>query len=213
MSGLSDDFFLERLTELLRHLVEHICLTGIAVAVAAFVGIPLGIWLYRHPAHRGWTLALANLIQTVPSLALLAFLLPFFGIGFKTAIVALTLYAILPILQGTLTGLQEVPADVREAGRGIGMSDRQLLLWIELPLALPSLFTGLRLACVWSVGIATISAFIGAGGLGDFITRGLATNNQRLLLLGAIPAALLAITLDWSVGWCQSRLQPWKKSA
>lgn len=204
------DFLRERAPELLQRTVEHLLLTGVAVVAAAALGIPLGIWVCRHPSHQRWVLGAANVVQTVPSLALLAFLLPFLGIGFWPAITALILYALLPVLRGTVTGLQEVPADAREAGLGIGMTPGQLLVRVELPLALPSIMTGLRLACVWSVGIATLSAFIGAGGLGDFINRGLALNNSRLLLLGAIPAALLAVVLDAGVGWLQHRLQPWK---
>ncbi len=203
-------FLREKFPELMLRFWEHLYLTGVAVGVAAAAGIPLGIWIYRHPVHQRWVLGAANVIQTVPSLALLAFLLPFLGIGFWPAITALVLYALLPILRGTLTGLQEAPADAREAGIGIGMSARQLLLRVEMPLALPSIMNGLRLACVWSVGIATLSAFIGAGGLGDFINRGLALNNPRLLLLGAIPAALLAVALDAGAGWAQRRMQPWK---
>lgn len=204
------DFLVDRFPELMRHLGEHLILTGLAVTGAAILGIPLGIWIYRWPNGRKWILGAANILQTIPSLALLAFLLPWMGVGFAPAITALILYALLPIMRGTLTGLEEIPRDVREAARGIGMSDGQLLRWVELPLAFPSILNGLRLACVWSVGIATLSAFIGAGGLGDFINRGLALNNTRLLLLGAIPAALLAIALDGLAGYFQQRFQPWR---
>jgi osmoprotectant transport system permease protein len=196
--------------ELLLRFWEHLYLTGIAVAAAAGAGVPLGIWICRHPLRQRWVLGTANVLQTVPSLAMLAFLLPFLGIGFWPAITALVLYALLPVLRGVVTGLEEVPADAREAGLALGMTPRQLLWQVEFPLALPSILTGLRLACVWSVGIATLSAFIGAGGLGDFINRGLALNNPRLLLLGALPAALLAVGLDTGVGFLQRRLQPWK---
>ncbi len=201
---------LPEFSELMQHLWEHIYLTGIAVAVASLLGIPLGVWIHRHPRFQNWIMGAVNVAQTIPSLALLAFLLPFCGIGWKPAVIALVIYSILPILRGTLTGLREVSADVSEAGRGIGMSDSQLLWWVELPLALPSLVNGVRVACVWSVGTATICAFIGAGGLGDFINRGLALNNTGLLLMGAIPAALLAISLDWGIGRLQKFLQPWK---
>ena len=206
------DFLRERAPELFQRLVEHVELTAVAVVAAAALGIPLGVWAWRRPAHRRWLLAVANVIQTVPSLALLAFLLPFLGIGFRPAITALVLYALLPVIRGTITGLEEVPADAREAGVGIGMTARQLLWRVEMPLAVPSILTGVRLACVWSVGIATLSAFIGAGGLGEFINRGLALNNSRLLLLGAVPAALLAVALDAGVGALQRRLQPWRNA-
>ncbi len=198
-------------TELFVHLGEHLYLTGISVLFAAVLGIPLGIWVYRHPLRRGIALGIANVVQTIPSLALLAFLLPFFGIGARPVIAALVLYGLLPIIRGTVTGLQEVPAETREAGGGIGMSKIQLLWRVEIPLALPSIMGGLRLATVWSVGTATLGSLIGAGGLGDFITRGLPTNNIRLVLLGAIPAALLAIILDFAIGRLQVFLQPWKR--
>lgn len=206
------EFLRERAPELLQRVGEHLLLTGAAVAAAAALGIPLGIWVHRRPFHQRWVLGASNVVQTVPSLALLAFLLPLLGIGFLPAITALVLYALLPVLRGTVTGLQEVPEDAREAGTGIGMTPAQLLKRVELPLALPSIMTGLRLACVWSVGIATLSAFIGAGGLGDFINRGLALNQPRLLLLGAIPAAILAVALDAGVGALQRRLQPWRRA-
>ncbi len=205
-------FLRERFPELVQHLCEHLLLTGISVVVAAIIGIPLGIWIHRQPSWQKWILGTANMLQTIPSLALLAFLLPWMGIGFKPAITALILYALLPVMRGTLTGLNEVPPDIREAAQGIGMSNQQLLRWVELPLAVPSILNGLRLSCVWSVGIATLSAFIGAGGLGDFINRGLALNNPRLLLLGAVPAALLALLLDGLVGLCQRHLQPWRQN-
>lgn len=204
------EFLESRFPELLRHLWEHVYLTGGAVTIAAAVAIPLGVWIHRHPGWQRWVLAAASVTQTIPSLALLAFLLPVLGIGWKPAVTALVLYSMLPILRGTVTGLDEVPADAREAGIGIGMSRGQLLRWVELPLALPSLVNGLRVACIWSVGTATIATYISAGGLGDFIARGLAISDNRLILLGAIPAALLAITLDWGIGRLQKSLQPWK---
>lgn len=210
---MSDFFLIDKLPELLQHILEHLMLTAVGVGGAMGLGLPLGIWISRRARRQTWVLATANVIQTIPSLALLAMLLPFLGIGFRPAAVALVLYALLPILRGTVNGLQEVSPEVKEAGTAIGMTSQQLLFKVELPLALPSILTGVRLAVVWSVGIATLSAFIGAGGLGDFITRGLALNNTRLLLLGAIPSAVLAISLDMAIGWLQHRLQPWKQKA
>jgi osmoprotectant transport system permease protein len=140
---------------------------------------------------------LVGIIQTVPSLAMLAFLLPFCGIGFRPAIIALVLYALLPIIRNTYTGLSNIPSEIIEAAKGLGFSNSQQLFWVELPLAMPVIIAGIRTAAVIGVGIATLSSFIGAGGLGDFINRGLALNNRRLILLGAILAAALALLVDF----------------
>lgn len=182
-------------------------LTGLSTGMAALVGIPLGIWVYRSPAIRGPVLGFAGVVQTLPSLAVLALLLPFFGIGTKPAIIALTLYALLPIMRNTYTGLKEVPEAAREAARGIGFTASQQLLMVELPLSFPMVLAGIRTATVIGVGIATLCSFIGAGGLGDFINRGLAMNNSRLLLLGAIPAGALALFLDALIGGLEGRIR------
>jgi osmoprotectant transport system permease protein len=200
------EFLVQRAPELWAKTLEHLALTGVSTAVAVLIGIPLGVWIARNSLVRGPVLGAAGVLQTVPSLALLAFLLPFLGIGAKPAIAALTLYALLPIVRNTFTGLSGVSADVIEAAQGLGFTDRQRLWMVEMPLALPVIVAGVRTAAVIGVGIATLSAFIGAGGLGDFINRGLALNNTRLILLGAVPAAALALLLDFLIGLVERAL-------
>ena len=192
--------------ELVQKTGEHLVLTGASAGVAVLIGVPLGIYITRRAVVRGPVLGLTNVIMTIPSLAMLAFLLPFLGIGLKPAVVALTLYALLPIVRNTYTGLSGVSDDVIEAAEGMGFTRSQRLFMVELPLALPVLVAGVRMAAVICVGIATLSSFIGAGGLGDFINRGLALNNNRLILLGAIPAAILALIIDAFVGSLETLL-------
>jgi osmoprotectant transport system permease protein len=163
------------------------------------------------PAWNKPVLGAANIIQTIPSLALFGFLLPVPWLGDRAdrlAILALTLYALLPVIRNTYTGIRGVDPAVIEAGRGMGMTPRQLLFQVELPLALSVILSGVRVAVVVSVGLATIAAAIGAGGLGEFIFRGLAMVNNQLILAGAIPAALLALTADFLLGWLEKRLRP-----
>ncbi|GAB4222994.1 MAG: glycine betaine ABC transporter substrate-binding protein [Gammaproteobacteria bacterium] len=190
------DFFIGHVPELGTKIFEQINLVVIATLAAVMIGLPCGIWISRFPRSKTAILGVANILQTIPSLALLTLLLPFVGIGFKPALIALTLYALLPIIRNTVTGIEGVPAESIEAARGLGFTYLQRLWLVELPLALPVIVAGIRTAVVISTGIATIAAFIGAGGLGDFINRGLATNDMRLVMLGAIPAALLALLLD-----------------
>ncbi|MGH7548739.1 MAG: ABC transporter permease [Gemmatimonadales bacterium] len=188
---------------------QHIYLVAISTGAATAIGLPLGVLLTRRPAWRGPVLGLANVFQTIPSLALFGFLipLPFIGgIGARTAIVALVLYALLPIVRNTYTGIAGVDPAVRDAGRGMGMTDRQLLLMVELPLALGVILAGVRVATVVSVGTATIAAAIGAGGLGEYIFRGVAMVNDTLILAGALPAALLALAADGLLGLAERRL-------
>jgi osmoprotectant transport system permease protein len=202
------DLLIDRAPELYVKTIEHLMLTGISTGAAVLIGLPLGIWVTRYPRLRGPVLGVAGIVQTIPSLAMLAFLLPFFGIGVRPALIALTLYAVLPIVRNTYTGLCEVSGEVIEAAQGLGFTRRQRLFLVEMPLALPIIVAGIRTATVIGVGIATLSAFIGAGGLGDFINRGLALNNTRLILLGAIPAAMLALLLDFGIGFVEALLRP-----
>jgi len=202
------DLWFEKAPELWVKTLEHLMLTGVSTGTAVVIGLPLGVWITRNPMLRGAVLGLSGVFQTIPSLAMLAFLLPLLGIGVKPALVALTLYAILPIVRNTYTGLAEVSPEVIEAARGLGFADRQRLRMVEIPLALPMIVAGIRTATVIGVGIATLSAFIGAGGLGDFINRGLALNNNGLILMGAIPAAVLALVLDFSIGILEALLRP-----
>jgi len=204
------EFFLKNRVEILTLTGEHVWLVGISMLLAAAIGLPLGMLLTRWPAGRRPLLGGANIIQTVPSLALFGFLLPMPWLGARAdrlAITALTLYALLPIIRNTYTGITGVDPAVREAARGVGMTDRQLLFYVELPLASGVILAGVRVATVICVGIATIAAAIGAGGLGEFIFRGLAMVNNQLILAGAIPAALLALTADFVLGRLEGRLR------
>ena len=202
-------FVIQKGPELLIKFREHLLLTGISTSFAIVAGVPLGILIARHKIARGSVLGVAGIVQTIPSLAMLAFLLPFLGIGIKPAIVALTLYALLPIIRNTYTGLTNISGEIIEAATGLGFTKNQQLWLVELPLALPIIFAGIRTAAVIGVGIATLSSFIGAGGLGDFINRGLAMNNTNLILLGAGAAAVLALTIDFFLGRVESLI--WKR--
>ena len=188
---------------------EHLVLVGSSVVLALLIALPLGLAIQAHPRWRRLVLGLANAVQTIPSLAIFGLLLtvPLLGgIGSTPAVVALTLYALLPLLRGLLTGLQQVPPGLKQAGQALGLSGGQVLRYVELPLALPSLMAGLRVAAVIAVGVATIGAAIGAGGLGVFIFRGIATVNNTLLLAGALPAAAIALAADACLGALETHL-------
>lgn len=202
-------FLLERRSELAAMTAEHVLLVLVATGLAVVIGVPVGVVLTRRPALARPVIGFASVMQTVPSLALFGFLIPIpflGGIGNRTAIVALLLYALLPILRNTYTGILNVDRTVIEAGRGMGMTDFELLRFIEIPLALPIVIAGIRIATVLSVGLATIAAAIGAGGLGNYIFRGLSMVDHRLILAGAIPAALLAIVADALLGSLERKL-------
>lgn len=196
-------FFAENSDKLLTQMLEHIGLTFLSLTLAVLISVPAGILATRRPRLAPPLLGFAGVMQTIPSIALLGFMLPLLGIGFKPAIVALLLYALLPILRNTYTGITEVDPAVREAARGMGMTDWQVLTKVELPLALPVIFAGIRTSTVINVGIATLAAYIGAGGLGEFIFGGIALNNNVMILAGALPAALLAIAFDQLLGLLQ----------
>lgn len=180
----------------LRALARHVELTAIAVLFTIILGLPLGLWAAVRPRAGRVIMKVVGTLQTIPSLALLALMIPLFGIGMLPALVALILYGLLPVVANTVAGLRQIPADVLDAARGIGLSTRQSMAWVQLPLALPFILAGIRTSAVIAVGTATIAAFIGAGGLGDFIITGLTLNDPRTILLGAIPAALLAIVVE-----------------
>lgn len=204
-------FFVDNGTQVLELTWEHLWLVGWSTVFAMLIGIPLGILIAHRKRLNKPVLAVANIIQTIPSLALFGFLLPLPWLGEiaeRLAILALTLYALLPIIRNTYAGICGVDAAVVEAGRGMGLTERQLLLQVELPLAISVILSGVRVAVVISVGLATIAAAIGAGGLGEFIFRGLAMVDNRVILAGAIPAAVLALLADVGVGWVERRLRP-----
>jgi osmoprotectant transport system permease protein len=197
------------ISEIILRSGEHLILVAIAMVVAIAIGIPLGIAITRYPKLAPPILTVANALQTIPSLAIFGFLIsvPFLGgIGKNPAIVALTLYALLPLIRNTYIGIINVDPAVREAGKGMGMTDWQLLTQVEIPLASGVILAGIRVATVTAVGIATIAAAIGGGGLGVFIFRGLATVNDRLILMGAIPAAAIALGADLALGWVEKRI-------
>ncbi|MGB2998996.1 MAG: ABC transporter permease, partial [Phycisphaerae bacterium] len=204
-----ENFVAARLGELWLRTGEHLFLTGVATGIAVLLGIPLGILGSRVRWLRSPLTAALGVFQTIPSLAMLAILLSLLGkIGALPAIIALTLYALLPIVRNTLTGLVGVSSETIEAARGVGMTTSQRLRLVRIPLALPVIVAGIRTAAVISVGIATLSAFIGAGGLGQFINRGLGMNNTRLILLGAVPAAALALLVDFTIWAAEWGLRP-----
>lgn len=205
------EFMLKNRTEVLELTLQHLWLVGASISLAVVIGIPLGILISRWSFLDKPVLGSANIIQTIPSLALFGFLLPAPWIGERAdrlAILALTLYALLPLIRNTYAGIKGVDPAVVEAGRGMGMTNRELLFQVQIPLALSVIIAGIRVAAVTSVGVATIAAAIGAGGLGEYIFRGLAMVNNQVILAGAIPAALLAILADLGLGWVEKRLVP-----
>lgn len=204
-------FLLSQHREILERTLQHLWLVAAAMVIALVIGLPLGIGLVRRRVLRRWVLGVANVIQTVPSLALFGFLIPvplLGGIGASTAIVALTLYALLPILRNTYVGITGVDHAVLEAARAMGMTPRQVLWQVELPLSMGVILAGVRVATVLTIGVATIAAAIGAGGLGVFIFRGVAMASNPVILAGALPAALLAIGADLLLGLLEHRLTP-----
>jgi len=196
--------------EILSATREHVLLVLISMAIAVAIGVPLGLVIVRQPRLRAVSLAVASILQTIPSLALFGFLipLPFLGgIGAHTAIVALVLYALLPILRNTFVGLTSIDPAILEAAEGMGMTQQQILFRVRLPLASSFIMAGIRTATVITIGVATIAAAIGAGGLGTFIFRGVAMVSDAVILAGAIPAAILALFADFLLGLLERRLR------
>ena len=203
-------FFVSHSGEIMRAALEHISMVGIAMLLAIAAGIPLGILVTRRRTLRAPVLGVSNLIQTIPSLALFGFLLPMPWLAARSdrlAITALALYSLLPIVRNTYTGIMGVDPAIREVGKGMGMTDGQLLFQVELPLAMSTIMAGIRVATVIAVGVATIAAAVGAGGLGEFVFRGVAMVDNQFILAGAIPAALLALAADLGFGLLEKRLQ------
>lgn len=200
--------FVNRQDDILRATMEHIQLSFIALVIAIAISIPTGLLLTRFPRLAAPVIGLASLFQTIPSLALLGFMIPLAGIGMVPAIVALTVYALLPVLRNTYTGIMNVPKAIKDAGVGMGMTSFQVMTKIELPLALSVIMAGIRTATVMLIGVATLASLVGAGGLGDLIFRGISTVNTELILAGTIPAALLALLFDFLLGRMELAVTP-----
>jgi osmoprotectant transport system permease protein len=204
------EFFVSHRAEILHVTLEHLELVLISMLIAIAIAVPLGMWVIHRPALRAFSLTLANIFQTIPSLAMFGFLIPIpflGGIGKRTAIVALVLYALLPILRNTYVGLTGIDPAVLDAAEAMGMTHGQILWRVRLPLALAVILAGIRTATVITIGIATIAAAIGAGGLGTFIFRGVAMVSDVVILAGAIPAAILALGADFLLGRLERRLK------
>jgi osmoprotectant transport system permease protein len=202
------DYLIDNRMDVLARTLQHVGLVALSVGIAVVAGVPLGVLVTRKKSLQGPVLGFANVLQTIPSLALFGFLLavPFIGLGARNAIIALVAYSLLPIIRNTYTGIDGVDSAVRDAAIGMGMTDWQLLKMVELPLAAPVMLAGIRIAAVIGVGIATIAAAIGAGGLGVFIFRGLSMVDNGVILAGAIPAALLALLVDGGLHLVERRL-------
>lgn len=208
------DFVVEQHEKLFMQVIQHLGLTFSSLLLAIIVGIPLGILISRKEKLAHFILGTAGILQTIPSIALLGFMIPFFGIGAIPAIVALLIYALLPIIRNTYTGITGVSVNVMEAGKAMGMNPWQLLFKVQFPLAMPVIIAGIRTATVINVGVATLASFVGAGGLGEFIFGGISLNNSNMILAGAIPAAFLAIFLDQTIAFLQglkfTNLNQWR---
>lgn len=208
------EFFRSNWADILVHTEQHLWLVLVSITIAVVVGVPVGVLLTRYKSLRGPVLGVANIMQTVPSLALFGLLIPIpfiGGIGRSTAIIALVLYALLPIIRNTVTGILGVDGNVREAAVAMGMTDGQILRQVELPLAMSVILTGVRVATVITIGVAIIAAAVGAGGLGEYIFRGLRQFDNRLLLAGAVPSALMALVADFALGLLEKRFDMGRK--
>ncbi|MBF2478725.1 ABC transporter permease [Listeria marthii] len=190
---------------------RHFLMSAYGVIFAAIIAIPLGIYIARKKRLAGWVIQIANIIQTIPALALLAVLMLIMGLGTNTVVLSLFLYSLLPILKNTYTGIRNVDGALLESGKAMGMTKWQVLRLIEMPLALSVIMAGIRNALVIAIGVAAIGTFVGAGGLGDIIVRGTnATNGTAIILAGAIPTAVMAILADLLLGWVERTLNPVK---
>ncbi len=201
-------FFISRIDEIGTLVVEHMQITGMAVLLAIIIGVPAGIYITRNQRAANTILGIANVFQTLPSLALFGLVIPILGIGIVPSVFVLFLYALLPIIKNTYIGISNVDPAAIEAGKGMGMKNLQILSMVEFPLALPVIMGGVRISTVINIGTATIAALIGAGGLGDFIFRGISTANNNLILAGAIPTALLALGVDALLGFFEKAITP-----
>ena len=201
-------FMLERQDQIMELTAQHVYLTFIAVTFAILVAVPLGIFITRFDRAAGIVVGIANAVQALPSLALLGFLIPVLGIGSKPSIVMIFLYSLLPIIKNTYTGLVNVDRAILEAGRGMGMTNWQLMRMVQLPLALPVIMAGIRISAVTAVGLTTIAALIGAGGLGQLIYRGISMVNNKMIITGAVPAMVLTLVVDYILNILERAVTP-----
>src|SRR5699024_702328 len=202
------EVFIDRQDMIIEAFLQHIYLSFVSLLIGVLISLPVGMFVARHRKYAETIIGVTAVLQTIPSLALFGFLVPLIGIGSKTALVALIIYALLPILRNTYAGLTGVDQSVIEAGRGMGMTPNQILKKIELPTALPFIMAGIRTATVLTVGIATLATFVGAGGLGDVIYRGLQSYNNELVLAGALPVAVLALLFDFALKLIEKKVTP-----
>ena len=191
------NYFIKNISLILKLTFQHITITAIAVSISTLIGVAIGIWITRHKKAAGPVIVIAGILYTIPSLALFGMLIPFIGIGIKPALIALILYSQLAMIRNTYVGIIHIDSAIREAGKGMGMSGWQFLRMVELPMALPVIMAGIRTAAVMNIGTATIAAYIGAGGLGWLIFRGIASVNTEQIIAGAVPVTLLAIGVDY----------------
>ena len=206
-----NDFFVNlylKKSEVLSLLLEHIELTLLAVLIAVFIGVPLGIFITNYKKLSKIVIGFANLVQAIPSLAILGFLIPVVGIGSVPAIIMVVLYSMLPIIKNTYTGISNINPDMIEAAKGVGMTKTQILRIVKIPLAMPMIMAGIRISGVTAVGLMTIAAFVGAGGLGYLVFSGIQTVDNNLILFGAIPAAILALVIDWVTAKIEYAVMP-----
>ncbi len=202
------EFFTYRLDEIGEALLRHVQITAMAVGLAILIGVPLGILITKKKNLANIVIGITNTFQTLPSLALFGLIIPILGIGLVPSVFVLFLYALLPIIKNTYIGINNVDPASIEAGRGMGMKKSQILTMVEIPLALPVIMGGIRISTVINIGTATIAALIGAGGLGDFIFKGISMNSNNMILTGAVPTALLAIGVDFILGKIEKALVP-----
>jgi len=201
-------FIASRSEEIFGLTVQHIQITGLAVILAIVLGVPVGILISKNKKLRSPILGIANIFQTIPSLALFGLIIPLLGIGYVPSVFVLFLYALLPIIKNTFIGINSVDEAIIDAGRGMGMTSKQILTKVEIPLALPVIMGGIRISTVINIGTATIAALIGAGGLGELIFKGISMASNNMVLAGAIPTALLAIFTDKVLGIFETKLTP-----
>jgi osmoprotectant transport system permease protein len=202
------EFLSYRIGDIGMLVVEHIQITAMSISLAIIVGIPVGVFITRKKNMADLVMGFANVFQTLPSLALFGLIIPIMGIGYKPSVFVLFLYALLPIIKNTYLGISGVDPAVIDAGKGMGMTDFQILKMIEVPLSLPVIMGGVRISTVINIGTATLAALIGAGGLGDMIFKGISLNNTNMILAGAIPTALLALSVDSVFGKIEKMLVP-----